>query len=703
MCGKELATLLMSLFPTNLWESESYGTEVKDGIRDYCTLANAIEDFEFQSLFSFRHMPTSKDSSPDKTEAAKNKTKSGKAATHPNSPTNTIDTKQNSIANTTPYQYQDTDYLTFQQQTLTCDYIASTILNIVLKLIAEESTLDINKTSASVQALWFAINQCHVIENNRPFQHHNHELLKRKLLVMIYTSLNKISSSGKKLEELVDTNLLILRFIDALQDDCQKDSILRRKTSRITNKTASTIELKTDNMKSLVYCIFLIAQHLLLKRSEDNNLFEMLFNVIQKRVQTLNKSMSILVRHQTKGRPDLMDKTLHIIFKLIYILNSLAVHQPKPKNVSKSIKKKKNSIVPIAPTHHQSFISFRCTLEMILLHIAQNVGADKLRTILGFFQKHTICCCNINLLIIHRVLFNSLQHNLHKLCLHFIKLNVLRTIYNNDMHCGNCDTGMFIFKFKDDFVALYKNWFRQLRSPTEIIIFLKHIAKIAKYPQVDVQSHILVDIVLPLFRKEKHNLMEESKAACPQKLPTDKEPDEHLLGDGPRSASASASLASASSMSMSLALASLASAASLLNGNEPNILQRTPAERDNSDKIIISCLNIFLCYLQDITVIKAFFIEENIQHLEDLFVRPQFAYLVSNIFKIGVDNGNFLGETVDERIALGDRLESLQIESFRNIIDVQIKLFDDVCALQHLALKRTTILEGMYLTDIINR
>lgn len=186
--------------------------------------------------------------------------------------------------------------------------------------------------------------------------------------------------------------------------------------------------------------------------------------------------------------------------------------------------------------------------------------------------------------------------------------------------------------------------------------------------------------------------MEESKASSPHKF-SDRDADEQFAGDGPiASQSARASLASTSSASASLASASLS------NGHGPTIVvqQRTPAEREISDKIIISCLNIFLCYLQDITVIKAFFIEENIQHLEDLFVRPQFAYLVSNIFKIGVDNGNFLGETDDERISLCDRLESLQIESFRNIIDVQIKLFDDVSALQNLALKRTTILEGTY-------
>lgn len=648
LCGKELATLLMSLFPTSAWENDTSGPEVKDTINDCYSLTNAIEDFEFQSLFSFRKPHTSKESTPEKPEAVKGKSKP-KSKTRQSSDEK-IDGAQ-TAANTVPNQYHTPEYLTHQQMVLAGDCIASTILNIVLKMITEESTLDINKTSASVQALWFAINQCHIIENNRPFLNHNHELLKRKLLVIIYTSLNKICTSGKKLDEVVDTNQLLSRFIDALQVDCQKDSILRRKTSRITHKRFETVmEIKTDNMKALIYCIFLIAQHLLLKRTEDNNLFEMLFNIIQKRVQTLTKAMSILVRHQSKQRADLMDKTLHVIFKLIYILNSLAVYQVRPKKVAKQMKKK---VVPVAATHHQSFISFRCTLEMILLHAAQNVGADKLRTILAFFQKHTICCCNINLAMMHRILLQSLQHNLHKICLHFIKLNVLRTIYNNDMRCGNCDTGRFIFKFKDEFVSLYKSWYRQLRAPGDVIVFLKHIAKIAKYPQVDVQSHILVDIVLPLFRRVKHTLMMETEetnaAATPQPLDV-------VAETGVRS----------------------------------------PMDRDISDKIIISCLNIFLCYLQDVTVIKAFFIEENIQHLEDLFVRPQFAYLVSNILKIGVDNGNFLGDTDDERVALCGRLESLQIESFRNIMDAQIKLFDDVSALQSLPLKYTAPISGRF-------
>lgn len=676
----------MSLFPTNPWEIEQTEAVVLDGVREIKKLTTAIEDFEFQSLFTSRlsngvpkelmqtekahkaerSEKTDKGYKPLKSDTSDESDRESKKSRSKGIPTpllnnsDSSDTKKD--ARNDFNLYLSLEFSAHQQQVMTSDFVASTILNIVLKLIAEENASTLNKTSATVQALWFGITQCNNVEKNRPFQGHNHDLLKRNLVMIVYTSLHKIYSSGKKLEELVDTNQLIIRLIDALEDDCQKDSILRRKTSKITSslrKYGSIMEIKTDNMKALLYCIFLIAQHLLLKRTEGNNLYEMLFNAIQSRVQVLTKALSILVRHQPVDRPDLMDKVWQVVFKLIYILNSLAVHQAKPK---KTTKKKKQAVVPIAPTHHQAYISFRCTLEMILLHAAQSVNADKLRIILGFLLKHTICCCNIQLGIIHRILYNSLQHNLHQLCLHFIKLNVLRTIYNNDMRCGNCDSNKFIFKFKDDFVTLYKNWFRTLRLPVDIIVFLKHIAKIAKYPQVDVQSHILVDIVLPLFRKEKYVVMYEAE-----------HPD-HQTAD--------TYLESANTNRVPNGIAN------------DCCVNRTDADRELSDKIIIGCLNIFLCYLKDVTVIKAFFIEENIQHLEDLFVRPQFAYLVSNIFKIGVDNGQFLGEMTDERLTLCDRLQSLQIDSFRNIIDVLIKLFDDVGALQNLPLKKTTLIRG---------
>lgn len=479
----------MSLFPTNLWEIENTESVIKDGVQDYQTLSNAIDDFEFQSLFSFRYECSSKESILEKPDRIKAKSKS-KSSQYQNVG-NDITTEANignDASHITPSQYHTTEYHKFIEQTLTCDYIASTILNIVLKLTAEENVSSIAKTSATVQALWFAISQCHTIENNLPFQSQNHELLKRKMLIIIYTSLNKICSSGKKLDELVDTGQLISRFFDALQDDCYKDSVIRRKISKITHKKIEVyMDIKVENMKALVYCILLITQQILLKRKDENNLYKNLFNVFQSRVNTMTKALAILARHQTQSKSDLVEKSLHAIFKLIYILNSLSVDQAKLKMTRKS--KKAKAVQLVTATHHESLIAFRCLLEMILLHTAQNVDAKKLRVIFVFFQRHTICCCNINLDIVYRILVNSLKHNMHKIALHFIKLNVLRTIYNNELRCGRCDTDKFIFKFKDEFVNLYKNWFAQLKTSEEIIVFLKHIAKISKYPQVNYNNY----------------------------------------------------------------------------------------------------------------------------------------------------------------------------------------------------------------------
>lgn len=613
-----------------------------------------------------------------------------------------INDKETNSIRYKPEQYRTAEFLAYSEQILSSDFIGSTILNIMLKLIANENASSMVKTSATVQCLWFAVNQCHSIELNRPFKRDNHEKIKRKLIIMIYCSLNKICASGKKFEELIDVREIMIKFFITLQDDCFRDDgsfsthtgpVKKSSTvstssensfSRSTSPTSSTssitavalpptydsiTEIKLENMNALIYCVFLITQNLLVKRGDDNRLFDALFSVLRKRVRVLINGLCLLIKCDYR-QSDVIQKFLHTLFKLIYIVNNIvAPHEKQQKLVEKPVKTKKKLNIfgpPIATTHHQSFMKFRCILESILLYIAQNVNGENLRLIFGFFQKHTLCCCNVDLEIIKNIMLNSLQNQLHKVCLHFVKHNVLRTIYNNDIRCGQCDTSGFIFKFKEDFVALYKTWFEQLPSSAEIIVFLKHIAKISKYPQVDVQSHILVDIVLPLFRQEKHKIMTHAMAlstaidAAELLTPTLENPQPELFG-------------------------SISMATSVHSANLP--VENGHTNTEISDKIIICCLNIFLCYLKDVTVIKAFFIDENIQHLEDLFVIPQFAYLVSNIFKIGVDNGNFLGETDEERMALCKRLESLQISAFKNIIDCLIRLFDDYSAVHNIQLK----------------
>ncbi|XP_055915316.1 lysosomal-trafficking regulator isoform X2 [Eupeodes corollae] len=82
---------------------------------------------------------------------------------------------------------------------------------------------------------------------------------------------------------------------------------------------------------------------------------------------------------------------------------------------------------------------------------------------------------------------------------------------------------------------------------------------------------------------------------------------------------------------------------------------------DDSNRILIECLNIFITYLSDVRLIKAFYNDENITHLEDLLHRPEFVRPVCDLIKIGIENAAFLGDNSQEQVVLSKRLIALQL------------------------------------------
>lgn len=99
------------------------------------------------------------------------------------------------------------------------------------------------------------------------------------------------------------------------------------------------------------------------------------------------------------------------------------------------------------------------------------------------------------------------------------------------------------------------------------------------------------------------------------------------------------------------------------------------ANDGGGDVIVTLCLNAFLCYLRDIRLIKGFYNDDNIQHLADLMAHPQLASLVCCLVRIGADNASFLGENCGEQAALADRLRRLQSDSVQSVTDALAALF----------------------------
>lgn len=514
----------------------------------------------------------------------------------------------------TASRYKDDEFYEYLRETQSSDSVCCTILNILQKLVVNESEAAIVKTSTTIKSLWFAVNQYHYIEVNRPFQKLNHLLIKRKLLIIICSCLNKIIPCGKRLDELLDPRELLCRLIDAIEIDCE------RQFSEADPLEEAEYRIMVENLNALVYALMLFTQNSLVSRATEKHLLEVIYEVFHKHGNVLKRCLMSLLQSKFSEQIAYSERNLQIIFKMISNLqNTGSQHQVTHAERTKPRRKFATQII-ISNDNHQTHKFLKCSLESIVLSVAQVSRAEKLGQIFGFFQKHKICSCNIDLDIIHNVMENALSKRMHKMCLNFIKVNVLRTIFNDEARCSNKDVSLVKLQFKEKFVAVYKRWFHRLGEPSEMIVFLKHIAKIAKYMHVDVQSHLLVDIVLPVFRKEKAIVMERA--------------------------------------------------------DEP----ATVGSESPADKLLICSLLIFVCYLKDVTVIKAFFIDENIQHLEDLFVMPQFAYLVSNILKIGVDNAQFLGENKDEQDLLNDRLQMVQLNLFKNVVDALVILFDDVAA-----------------------
>lgn len=501
------------------------------------------------------------------------------------------------------------------QTQFTCDYIGSIVLNLLDKLVIEEcvEVPSIDQSSVTLQAFTFALTTYCSIGQNGAFRPINRELFQRRLVTIMFGALRNVlivvgTDRRDVLDEYLDPFGSCKDILRMLTVECDRD---------LTGWSEEVLRIRREHVSAIVYLML----YMLHKTLQTDQQYQQLLDILKSQAVILSQTFCQFLLHHA----DLFSKCLSILFKLIRDVRSISshddasgqTHSSKTSRRSANRRlKKRSGVQAICTHHHQNTHELGCALERMLLSVTENLDAAvHLSVVFRFFQRNVICCCNNDLDNIKRLLIISRRLRVQKPCLNFIKNNILKSIYSN-VECSVCDERKASFGINDAFVRLYRDWMRQLH-PGEMIVFLKHIAKISKYIPFDISCKIFVDVVLPPFRREKLRLEEET-----------------------------------------------------------DCFKSSDTMRSMSKDIIINCLNVFLCYLRDIRLIKGFFNDENIQHMEDLIVVPELASLVCCLLKIGLENSSFLGENCGEQLVLCEKLRQIKCNSVLHVTDVLVKLFD---------------------------
>lgn len=501
-----------------------------------------------------------------------------------------------------PELYHSAEFKAWKATNYSCDYIASIILNLMVKLTSEENMLSIDKKSVCVQSLNFSVDCYCTTGQNAAFQSENKEQLRHKALTLVMMSMRNILVNSKRFDEHIDILVIFEKLYGSigLNEDGHR-SVMS--------------PIQTEHETGLIYFSCLILHKLRKHPSVGIEMFKMLNLRIDCIVSIVRVYYGAVA---SKENSENLSKLIGVLCKTIFeIRNNDLVALIKTK--SKSNKKRKKWKTNSCFHHHENTSQFGCVLENLLLQVMQFASIDNLATTFQFFQRNTVCCCNANFTVIERIVNNSRRNNNHKSALNFTKNNFLKIFYSNT-ECAVCDANRDTVNVQANLISMYRQWFQELHEPYERIAFLNHIARISKYLSFDASYQFFVDIVLPPFRVEKERFMGTSRTAIGQ-------------------------------------------------------------------EIMESCLNAFLCFLKDIRLIKGFFNAENVQHIEDLIVVPEFASLTCCLLKVGVENLSFLGENSSEQVVASEQLQKLQSSAIMNISNRLFLVFDDIKRERNIVLK----------------
>ncbi|XP_067644932.1 lysosomal-trafficking regulator [Eurosta solidaginis] len=552
------------------------------------------------------------------------------------------------------------DLQCFKNAIASSDEIAFMLIKLMSKCVANECDNKLNSQSVSVIALNFAL-ECLCSNDDVYKTKRNANKIKFELLLLIIHCVNNIFIAAKSLH--------VLKFQNVFA-----------KLSEILKKHAVTLadhnvcdKFHLEFLSAINYILFYTLQNIITFSHKDktkhtqirgnkSNLHDIKFideSIIDTSIETFEQ---ILLQLNTATAINAEAKTLNVLtFKILIKINEqLCKHDQLVRRSSTT------SAYPIgshmrrrSPLLRQIHCQMQvptlcCFFQGVLIHLLPNIPYDMQHYVLRYLFRVGVCCCHYTLdtysICLRMVpkLTAKYQNCIYK----FLHRRLLCTIFEQEHgdvggfikryteHCNKCDVKLKSQEFRREILQFYKELHEELMvnsnencSKIEAEqLLLKHLKNLSHTLSSDMANGILSELVLPTFRSYKEALFKSYRT------------NDGFVDNGttPRHIDDSS-----------------------LHITEGRVNKTKKFENQEiTISIIQDCLNIVVAYLRlDIRLIKAFYNEENIAHLEKLFNVPPLLHSVCDLIKIGIDNVTFLGETDQEQTLLSQRLILLLLKN----------------------------------------
>uniref|UniRef100_A0A182JPQ6 Lysosomal-trafficking regulator n=1 Tax=Anopheles christyi TaxID=43041 RepID=A0A182JPQ6_9DIPT len=410
-------------------------------------------------------------------------------------------------ANATQHMYRST---VSDSKTLSQDQFTLTVLNLLESLIVHENVLTIDENSVTVSCLRVALEQ---LKRQEWLEEslENRQIIRHKLLGLVMLSLNNMFFL-----ETLDSNELNLRKVSSDMIELLKKELNEQPTNALSSEFTYNLIytiVAAVNQTFLHFCHSLVSEQLFLA----------IFKLLESNLEIVKHTYSYLqFKARQCGIANNNNNNQYVVISWIQTMQSCSTGLIKV-----LMKMLQNFIFALAPTrascrktrksrfrlHHsrqEARNGYVCALENLLLNLFPQVKHSDQRLIVNFFKVYQLCCCNTNANTLEVLMKLSNDELIPKLRLKFTSRALVHAIFNRSQ-CETCESDRAANTFYEQFTRTHREVFgefKRIENRSRMPAFLRYLLDIARVIPYRLRSFVLQELVLKLLHDELRRMKE---------------------------------------------------------------------------------------------------------------------------------------------------------------------------------------------------